>query len=396
MNFPSPSSPSGLGPLRLRNLFVCDGQRAILSDLDWSLPARGLVHLLGPSGAGKSLLAGILARRMLPDALSLWGTISYGNLDARVCPPAELLEPTSPEGGSILGYLLRAAPPEHFLAITTSTEQERYRLGSAWVQQELARNGLPERNLSGDLAQLSPEEWTALRLLRAILKRPPLLLVDHALEEDALWSGGSLQLLRQASERFLVVLIGTPRSLVERLGGEVALLAATNPPAPTPYGGPPARALRWLWPGRLAGMSRPGQIRELEEDLAELIRFRVSVVVILEEQPVNQEALAHAGIKPVHFPIVDMQAPTPEATTALCEELWERMDQDEIIAVHCKGGLGRTGTILGAILVHRGHTASQAVELLRQHCREYVQTEEQFDFLHQFEGIVRRNDARYG
>jgi atypical dual specificity phosphatase len=52
--------------------------------------------------------------------------------------------------------------------------------------------------------------------------------------------------------------------------------------------------------------------------------------------------------------------------------------------VHCAGGLGRTGTVLAAYLVHRGRSAEEAIAEIRRQRPGSVETPAQADAVRQF------------
>jgi photoactive yellow protein len=80
-----------------------------------------------------------------------------------------------------------------------------------------------------------------------------------------------------------------------------------------------------------------------------------------------------------------MRAPRREEALRLAERICQLLEQGIGVVVHCKGGQGRTGTILGLCLMLRGHSYHQAVELLRQLQPRYIETEEQLAFLERIE-----------
>jgi protein-tyrosine phosphatase len=59
--------------------------------------------------------------------------------------------------------------------------------------------------------------------------------------------------------------------------------------------------------------------------------------------------------------IPDVSTPTPAFMTTILDTLDERLGQGETVYVHCFGGIGRTGTVIGCWLVRHGLTGEQAL-----------------------------------
>jgi photoactive yellow protein len=223
-------------------------------------------------------------------------------------------------------------------------------------------------------------------LLRRLADTRPLLVVPSTLDElpelggvFALLAGGRIREEGASAAALAPPLTAWGRGLLD---GD-AVTEREPPPAPLLAG--PAPGIQWVLPGLLAGMSRPGLVRDLAEDLAALRRMGLSTVVTLEEQAHNAQALRDAGFFQIHFPIEDMRAPRREEALRLAERICQLLEQGIGVVVHCKGGQGRTGTILGLCLMLRGHSYHQAVELLRQLQPRYIETEEQLAFLERIE-----------
>lgn len=86
----------------------------------------------------------------------------------------------------------------------------------------------------------------------------------------------------------------------------------------------------------------------------------------LEQNQVTQlaERCQAAGIEWFHLPVEDDSAPADAF-----EQGWQQararvmqlLDNDQAVAVHCKGGSGRTGLIVAQILAERGVPVDEAV-----------------------------------
>lgn len=69
-----------------------------------------------------------------------------------------------------------------------------------------------------------------------------------------------------------------------------------------------------------------------------------------------------------HFPIPDLDVPTPKAMEhwrELSPRLHRILENGGRVMVHCRGGLGRAGTIAALLLVERGRPAGEAMTLVR-------------------------------
>ncbi len=101
------------------------------------------------------------------------------------------------------------------------------------------------------------------------------------------------------------------------------------------------------------------------------------------------------GIEILRFAIEDMGVPQEaesERFEATIREIVQRLKQSQNVAVHCRGGLGRTGTVAACVLIalHR-HSANEAIAAVRAARKSTVQTSEQEDFVRLFEETVRAN-----
>jgi len=141
----------------------------------------------------------------------------------------------------------------------------------------------------------------------------------------------------------------------------------------------------WLVPGRLAGSAQPGgdwydfsgDQSGLSEDLDELAAQGLGALVSLTELPLREELVRSRGMDYLHLPLADMQAPSLEDIAKFVEFVAQARAGGRSVAVHCRAGLGRTGTMLACYLVSQGYRAREAVAAIRQERPGSVETPEQ-------------------
>jgi atypical dual specificity phosphatase len=76
-----------------------------------------------------------------------------------------------------------------------------------------------------------------------------------------------------------------------------------------------------------------------------------------------------------------MRAPAVADARRVIVATEARIARGEPTIYHCRGGVGRTGTMLAAHMIQRGMDALHAIEEVRTINPLYIQSEEQEEFL---------------
>ena len=152
------------------------------------------------------------------------------------------------------------------------------------------------------------------------------------------------------------------------------------------------QGFRWVVPGVLAGCPAPGNMASLDYDLDLLAQAGVSCLITLTETDLDTQALKRHGLRNTHLPIIDREAPSLHQMHMLLLRMQRLIEKGEVLAVHCKAGLGRTGVVLAAWLIREGGlSAEAAIDRIRRVQPGYIQSVQQEAFLHEYENdIVRR------
>lgn len=154
------------------------------------------------------------------------------------------------------------------------------------------------------------------------------------------------------------------------------------------FGVPFARSY-WVVPGKLLAGYYPGDLdtSRMEKKLKGLLGVGIRYVInLMEENEQNwdgkrfrsyeDDIKRYAGqvgveITIVRRPIEDLSAPSPEYLRNILDEIDKAISQNKPVYVHCWGGKGRTGTVVGCYLARHGialgKEALQKIKELRRY-----------------------------
>ena len=137
----------------------------------------------------------------------------------------------------------------------------------------------------------------------------------------------------------------------------------------------------WIDEPLLAACAEPGG----QEQLAWLRDQGVDILVTLTEETLPRTWVDAAGLMSVHVPIPDMDVPAVDQLEQVMSVIDKARAGGMGVAVHCLAGRGRTGTVLAAYFVHRGLSAREAIEKVRDLRPGSIEVPEQEDAIRAFE-----------
>ena len=148
----------------------------------------------------------------------------------------------------------------------------------------------------------------------------------------------------------------------------------------------------------------PGtQTADLPTSLQQLANAGASAIITLmpaAEMQRNQvtampDHCAQLGLQWFHLPIEDDSVPTTEfahAWQACHEQLHALLKSGKHLAIHCKGGTGRTGLVAAQLLLEMGIGVDEVITMVRSVRPKALQIPAQLQYIQQQAGLLAAGD----
>jgi len=140
----------------------------------------------------------------------------------------------------------------------------------------------------------------------------------------------------------------------------------------------------WLLENKLAAMAYP----ESEDAFTFLYRIGIRAVLNLAEAPYSYEAPDTIGMLTRHIPVADFTAPTLQQVKQAVAMISSCLDRNMPVTVHCRAGLGRTGTILACYLVGMEMPANNAIIIIREWRPGSIEGPDQEAVVYEYERFI--------
>ena len=131
----------------------------------------------------------------------------------------------------------------------------------------------------------------------------------------------------------------------------------------------------WVIPGELLAGEYPGVADEqlTRRRLQALLRLGIQVVIDMTEEGASRPYLPllleeaegyEVDVRYQRIPIPDYSVPDAETTRQALDLIDAARQAGQPVYLHCQGGIGRTGTVVGCYLVRQGLSGEQALQAL--------------------------------
>jgi len=143
----------------------------------------------------------------------------------------------------------------------------------------------------------------------------------------------------------------------------------------------------WFIEDKLAALGLPSA----RSDMEFLCSIGVKQLISLTEKA---PCLYGQKLTQVHIPIADLSPPSIEQVNEFLSVTELANLKGEAVAVHCRYGLGRVGTMLACYLVKTTHcSAREAISIVRRKRPGSIETREQEKVVQEFTASLKLSDS---
>lgn len=146
----------------------------------------------------------------------------------------------------------------------------------------------------------------------------------------------------------------------------------------------PPQNFNWLITDKIAGSARPKNIKELMW----LKKHNIKAIATVMLFPLDKKLIHDLRFEYLFLQVP--RVPTPLQIKIFINFVDLMLAQNKPVLIHCRNGLGRTGTMMALYLISKGYTAEAAILRVKKYSSMAIEHYEQYNLLYRFAEYLRR------
>ena len=140
----------------------------------------------------------------------------------------------------------------------------------------------------------------------------------------------------------------------------------------------------WVEKNKIAASDFP----YAEEHFKFLKSVGIRAIVTLTEKDIDNSLIKNYRFRHLHLPIEDFGVPSISQVKSFLKwlklmEVWEQP-----VLIHCRAGIGRTGTMLSVYYIWKGFSADESIKIVRKKRGSGIETLSQENFIYEVEELI--------
>ena len=140
----------------------------------------------------------------------------------------------------------------------------------------------------------------------------------------------------------------------------------------------------WVEKNKIAASDFP----YAEEHFKFLKSVGIRAIVTLTEKDIDNSLIKNYRFRHLHLPIEDFGVPSISQVKSFLKwlklmEIWEQP-----VLIHCRAGIGRTGTMLSVYYIWKGFSAEESIRIVREKRGSGIETLSQESFIYEVEELI--------